>query len=53
MNAIIFALITYFGWGIGDVFGAIPARSFGPYRTMIGLITITSFIFSSGSLPHP
>lgn len=39
------AVITYFGWGIGDVFGTVPARTIGPYRTMIGFIVITLVLF--------
>lgn len=45
MNAIILALITYFGWGIGDVFGTIPARTIGPYRTVLGVMIVTLVVF--------
>lgn len=33
MEAIIFALISYFGWGIGSVFSTISARKLGGYST--------------------
>ena len=33
MQAIIFALISYFGWGIGDIFGTVATRKIGGYST--------------------
>lgn len=33
MEAIIFALISYFTWGIGDIFGTIATRKIGGYST--------------------
>lgn len=40
MQAILFALISYFGWGIGDIFGTIATRKLGAYST-----TFWSYIF--------
>ena len=31
MTAIFFALISYLGWGIGDIFGTIASRKIGGY----------------------
>ncbi len=33
MQAIIFAFISYLGWGIGDIFGIIATRKIGGYST--------------------
>ncbi len=33
MPAIFFALISYLGWGIGDIFGTIATRRIGAYAT--------------------
>ncbi len=35
MPAIFFALISYLGWGIGDIFGTIATRKIGGYSTTI------------------
>ena len=40
MPAIIFALVSYLGWGVGDVFGTIATRKLGAYST-----TFWSYIF--------
>lgn len=45
MNAILMAIITYIGWGVGDVFGTIPARTIGPYRTVLGVMIVTLVVF--------
>lgn len=45
MSAIFLALITYFGWGTGDVFGAITTRKIGAYRTTLGVMIITALLF--------
>lgn len=33
--AIIFALITYFSWGVGDVFGALASKKMNPFSVFI------------------
>lgn len=47
MSAIIFALISYFGWGVGDIFGTISARKIGAYQTAFfrEALAILIFIF--------
>lgn len=40
MPAILFALISYLGWGIGDIFGTVATRKLGAYST-----TFWSYIF--------
>lgn len=47
MSAITFALISYFGWAIGDIFGTISARKIGAYETAFWreLLAILVFIF--------
>lgn len=49
MQAIIFALISYFGWGTGDVFGAIVSKRMNPivatfYMLMIGFLIATLYV---------
>lgn len=34
METIIFAIITYVGWGAGDVFGALISRKIGSYSAV-------------------
>lgn len=41
MLPIIFALVSYVGWGVGDIFGVVSARKLGGYST-----TLWSYIFS-------
>ncbi len=41
MSPIIFALISYFGWGIGDIFGTIAVRKIGTYS-----VTFWSYILT-------
>src|SRR5579872_4755344 len=55
MQPIIFALLTYVGWGTGDVFGTKVTRKIGGYQTAfwfyIGLIpvyTIACLLFPTG-----
>jgi len=38
MPAIIFAILTLIGWGIGDIFGAIASRKIGGYSTTLWLL---------------
>lgn len=46
MQAIILALIAWFGWGTGDVFGAIVSRKIGGYSSTFWLY-IVSFLLMS------
>lgn len=53
MQAIIFAVISYLGWGIGDIFGTIATRKIGAYQTtfwylllQIPLFGIFAFFFT-------
>lgn len=45
MSAILMAVMTYFGWGTGDAFGAIVTRKIGAYRTVLSVIVITLVLF--------
>ena len=50
MPAIFFALISFFGWGIGDVFGTVATRRIGaigwfwPFY-LVMIINVISFVF--------
>lgn len=46
MEAIIFALISYFGWGSGDIFGTISSRKIGAYSTTFWVFAIAVILFS-------
>lgn len=46
MPAIFFALISYLGWGIGDIFGTITARKLGAYSNLFWLFILRSLIFA-------
>src|SRR3972149_4455701 len=46
MPAIIFALVSYLGWGIGDIFGAIATRKIGAYSTTFWYILLQVPIFA-------
>lgn len=46
MQAILFALITYLGWGTGDIFGTIAARKIGAASTTIWAFCLGIFLFS-------
>ncbi len=35
MNSFLLALIPFFGWGIGDIFGALVSRKIGAYATTV------------------
>src|SRR5438105_3718436 len=56
MSAIIFALISYFGWGTGDIFGTIASRKVGPYTAafytyFLGILISLLYIpFALGAL---
>ena len=45
MQAIIFALVSYLGWGIGDIFGTIATRRIGAYSTTFWYILLQVPIF--------
>lgn len=55
MPAIFFALVSYFGWGVGDIFGTIAVRKIGSYSTalwrfILGIILLsfyTPFVFDN------
>lgn len=40
MEAILFALVSYFGWGIGSVFSTISARKLGGFSTIFWLSVV-------------
>lgn len=40
MQAIIFAIISYIGWGTGDIFGTIATRKIGAYSTTFWFLVI-------------
>lgn len=46
MQAILFALISYFGWGVGDIFGAITTRKIGSFATAFWVSLLGSVIFT-------
>lgn len=45
MLAILFALITFFGWGVGDIFGAVATRKVGAYATAFWFDVIALMLF--------
>jgi len=45
MPAIFFALISYLGWGIGDIFGTVATRRIGAYSTTFWYILLQVPIF--------
>src|SRR3990167_3279677 len=49
MQAILFALISYIGWGTGDVFGTIATRKIGPYSTTFWYLVLQLIIFGAFS----
>lgn len=56
MQSLLFALISYVGWGTGDVFGTIASRKIGGYSTtfwayLFGLIIFSFYVpFARGDL---
>lgn len=56
--AVVLALITYFGWGSGDIFGVYATRKIGAYRTsalafIFGFLLISLYIpFALSDLPR-
>ncbi len=45
MTPLFFALITYFTWGIGDVYNAVTARSLGAERALLRVLGISAILF--------
>src|SRR3990172_6937219 len=45
MQAIIFALVSYLGWGVGDIFGTYASRRIGAYSTTFWYILLQVPIF--------
>lgn len=50
MEAIFFALISYFGWGIGSVFSTISARKLGGFSTIFWL-SLVGLLLTSWYIP--
>lgn len=50
MLAILFALISYLGWGTGDIFGTIASRKIGGYATTFW-ISLLGFAIASFFIP--
>ncbi|OGD92041.1 hypothetical protein A3D81_03165 [Candidatus Curtissbacteria bacterium RIFCSPHIGHO2_02_FULL_40_17] len=48
MPAIFFALISFLGWGIGDIFGTVATRKIGAYSTTFWYILLQVPIFAIG-----
>ncbi|MDP1722818.1 MAG: DMT family transporter [Candidatus Gottesmanbacteria bacterium] len=46
MPAFVFALLSYFGWGTGDIFGAIAARKIGAYAATLWIFIFGIILFS-------
>ena len=46
MPVIVFALISYLGWGTGDIFGTIATRKIGSYSTTFWYLIFQIFLFS-------
>lgn len=46
MQAIFFALISYIGWGAGDIFGAITTRKIGAFSTSFWVSIVGVLVFS-------
>lgn len=46
MQAIILALVAWFGWGTGDIFGAIVSRKIGGYSSTFWLYFISFLLMS-------
>lgn len=49
---IILALITFFFWGIGDIFGTISSRKIGAFRTTFWVCIAGIILFSPIALAH-
>lgn len=47
MLAIFFAIISYLGWGAGDVFGTAATRKIGPYSATLWYLVLQAIIFGA------
>ena len=50
MEAVIFALIAFVGWGVGDILVAITARKIDPYSAVFWSMFLTVILFSPYAL---
>jgi drug/metabolite transporter (DMT)-like permease len=50
MQAILFALISYLGWGTGDIFGTIATRKIGGYSTAFWYLVFQLVLYGSFSI---
>src|SRR5260221_13953206 len=46
MPAIIFALLAYVGWGVGDIFGVISSRKIGGYAATLWSYVLRTVLFA-------
>ncbi|MBI4035970.1 DMT family transporter [Candidatus Daviesbacteria bacterium] len=46
MESIFFALISFFGWGVGDIFGTIATRKLGGFSTTLWTLIAGAFLFT-------
>jgi len=46
IEPLLFAVISYFGWGVGDIFGTVAARKLGGLSTTVWSMTARLVIFS-------
>lgn len=44
--SILFAIVSYFGWGTGDIFGTVATRKIGAYSTTLWVFLFGAVIFS-------
>jgi len=47
MHSFLFALISYLGWGVGDVFGTIATRKLDAYSTTFWRLLVALLLFSA------
>ncbi len=46
MDSYLFGLISYFGWGVGDIFGAVAVRKIGGVQTAFWIMVIAAVFLS-------
>lgn len=51
MQAILFAIVAYFGWGSGDIFGTVASRKIGPYSATLWFLILQTVLLSFFSYP--
>lgn len=44
MQAILFAIVAYFGWGSGDIFGTVASRKIGPYSATLWFLILQAML---------